>query len=77
MLQDMWSRAVWLEREREEEGVVPSNWVTDDYVNWPSGCDATRAMAEQKNPGANWRKFKLVKVKLRSGNCLSHLITYK
>ena len=63
----MWSRAVWLEPQGEEEGVIPSLWIQDDTVFWPPGVDATKAMANQKEPTFKWRRFKLVKVKITSG----------
>jgi len=31
----MWSRAVWQEKSREEERVIPSNWISDGNVRWP------------------------------------------
>ena len=63
----MWTRAVWEEAEREEEGVIPDIWVKDGVVYWPPGVDATKAMKEQREPTSSWRKFKLVKTKITSG----------
>lgn len=63
----MWSRVVWLERDEELEGVMPSSWVRGEIVMWPPGVNAAKAMKDKKEPQDNWRKFKLVKVKLQSG----------
>lgn len=43
-------RFVWLERDQELEGVMPSSWVREGFVMWPPGVNASKAMKEQKNP---------------------------
>ena len=66
----MWKRAVWLEGEREEEGVVPNCWVDQEkaLVYWPQGVNAENALNRQQQPDLkSWRKFKLLKVKTSSG----------
>ena len=63
----MWSRTVWIENKREVESVIPSSWIVDDKVLWPAAFNAARYLAECREPGSNWRKFLLVKVKLSSG----------
>jgi len=42
----MWSRAVWQERNKEEEGVVPSTWLVVGLLRWMNTTDATRALTE-------------------------------
>ena len=63
-----WSKAVWLEGNIEEVGTVPTSWIENEYIRWPVGVNALRAMAEQKIPDEKWKSFPLVKVKLSSGN---------
>ncbi|XP_061194512.1 serine/threonine-protein kinase PRP4 homolog [Saccostrea echinata] len=74
----MWSRAVWLERDHEEEGVIPSSWIREGMVMWPPGVSAAKALREKKEPQDTWRRFKLIKVKHQSENfeeCENHDIT--
>ena len=63
----MWTRAVWIEKGEEQEGVVPATWVKNGQVYWPPGVDATKALQEKRDPTHSWRKFKLVKIKITSG----------
>jgi len=63
----MWVRAVWIEGDREEEGVVPDAWVKDGYIYWPPGVDASKAMETKAQPACSWRKFVLSKIKNKSG----------
>ena len=65
----MWVRAVWLEKDVEEEAVIPSYWVKGGYVFWPPVVDAVRAMRDGKQPNEKWHKFPLVQIKKSSGNC--------
>lgn len=64
----MWSRAVWMEEKREEEGVVPTTWINQRYklVFWPK-INARKAITEMLQPTENWLKFPLIKIKLKSG----------
>ncbi|XP_065641320.1 uncharacterized protein LOC100198635 [Hydra vulgaris] len=60
-------RAVWLEENREEEGVLPSAWVRGKVVMWPpSKMNAFKLMNEGVEPNENWRLFKLIKIKITS-----------
>ncbi|XP_047134059.2 uncharacterized protein LOC101236321 isoform X1 [Hydra vulgaris] len=60
-------RAVWLEENREEEGVLPSAWVRGKVVMWPpSKMNAFKLMKEGVEPNENWRLFKLIKIKITS-----------
>ncbi|CAC5424803.1 unnamed protein product [Mytilus coruscus] len=63
-----WSRAVWKEADQEEEGVVPSIWisVSEDVVMWARGINAIRAMKELRHPDKKWERFELIKVKITS-----------
>lgn len=63
----MWTRAVWLEDNEEQEGVIPQKWIQNQMVHWPPGVNAARAMDEMRTPTPSWRKFTLVKVKVASG----------
>ncbi|KAG1698564.1 hypothetical protein GQR58_005730 [Nymphon striatum] len=61
-----WCRAAWIEGTREEEGVIPSNWIVNSNVMWPKGINSVRALEEKKNPDEKWDKFKLIKVNISS-----------
>ena len=63
----MWSRAVWVEKESEEEAIIPTNWIKENNVYWPTVVDASKALKERREPGSKWRKFQLVKIKVASG----------
>lgn len=60
-----WCRAVWLENGIEEEFVIPSCWVKEDFVYWPSTMNVLRAAEEKLPPDETWLKFKLVKIKVQ------------
>ena len=63
----MWTKAVWLEGEQEEECTVPSSWVdtVNKLVFWPPGKDAVKKPRERALPTD---LFPLLKCKIRSGN---------
>lgn len=63
----IWSLAAWLEGSTEEEGVIPSSWITENHVRWPCGLNVMRAMRELRMPDNKWDSFKLIKVKCTSG----------
>ena len=62
-----WARAVWIENDVEEEGVVPRVWIEDKTVWWPNGINVIRAFNEQRLPLDNWLSFPLLKIKVTSG----------
>ena len=62
-----WVRAVWKENGKEEEGVIPSCWINDSSVHWPSKMNVLRAAQERKESDETWLKFSLVKIKCRDG----------
>ena len=62
-----WARAVWIENDVEEEGVVPRVWIEDKTVQWPKGINVIRAFSEQRLPLHNWLYFPLLKIKVTSG----------
>ena len=68
----MWTKAVWVEGKREEEGVVPMSWVNKAamLLYWPPK-NAAKAMNEKRVPTEKWKKFKLIKCKISSGNATS------
>jgi hypothetical protein len=63
----MWVRAVWMEGDRKEEGVVPETWIKGGYLFWPPGDDARKAREKKISPQSTWRKFELIKIKCKSG----------
>lgn len=38
------SRAVWLEGDQEEEGVIPTCWGKNESMMWISGTNVLKAM---------------------------------
>ena len=62
-----WARAVWIENDVEEEGVVPRVWIEDKTVRWPKGINVIRAFSERRLPLDNWLSFPLLKIKVTSG----------
>jgi len=65
----MWIRAIWLENDGSEfDGVIPENWLDEDTVFYPKGLHVKKYFHERKNPEADWSRFKLVKIKLRSSD---------
>ena len=51
----------------EEEGTIPSNLIKDKHVRWPPGSSALKALKTKAQPLDTWKKFPLLKVKLKSG----------
>jgi len=74
-----WTRAVWLEGEREEELSIPSNWIEDGYVRWPKVTNAAKYLQQHTEPCASWLSFPLLKAKYTSGTLYtrSHLYERK
>ena len=68
MTSNPWCRAVWKEGDQEEEGAVPSNWITGKYLWWPSSEKSEKAaICEQKDPDKErWDRFDLLKIKITS-----------
>ena len=65
-----WSRALWIENEEEMEAAIPSNWIQNGKVYWPSKMNVKKAFKEQADPEENWLMFSLIKVKLKDGKLL-------
>jgi len=65
-MSETWCRAVWMEGKREEEGVVPANWIQGKIIRWPKVTNAARYMKESIEPAETWWMFPLMKIK-----CLS------
>jgi hypothetical protein len=64
----MWSRAVWREETiREEEAAIPTIWLQNGAVRWPTGLNVLRAFERQQAPTQKWDTFPLIKVKCTSG----------
>jgi len=68
-----WSRAVWVEGEREEELTIPSNWIEDGFVRWPKVTNAVKYLQQRTEPCASWWSFPLTKVKFTSGMLCYHI----
>lgn len=50
----------------EMEEVIPSCWVKNGGVLWPTQ-GAARALKACKEPEESWTKFPLIKIKIQSG----------
>ena len=72
-----WSRVVCIENEEEMEAVIPSNWVQNGKVYWPSKMNVKKAFKEQADPEENWLMFSLIKVKLKDGKLLCIWLIHK
>ena len=72
-----WSRTVWIENEEEMEAVIPSNWIQNGKVYWPSKMNVKKAFKEQADPEENWLMFSLIKVKLKDGKLLCIWLIHK
>ncbi|XP_065672224.1 uncharacterized protein LOC136090044 isoform X2 [Hydra vulgaris] len=72
-------QAVWLEKNCEEKGVLPSTWVRGKLVMWPlSKMNALKLIRDRVEPGENWQCFKLIKIKNTSDSyedCNSYDVT--
>ncbi|XP_061586866.1 serine/arginine repetitive matrix protein 1-like [Cololabis saira] len=71
IIEVMYVRAVWKEGDREEEGVVPQNWVDEGekVVRWPSRFSVTKtekAIRDRVEPEEDWLVFPLLKIKMTS-----------
>jgi len=55
-----------MEGKREEEGVVPANWIQGKVVRWPKVSNAARYRKERVEPAETWWKFPLMKIKFSS-----------
>ena len=55
-----------MEGKREEEGVVPANWIQGKIIRWPKVTNAARYMKESVEPAETSWMFPLMKIK-----CLS------
>ena len=62
-----WVRAVWVEGDTEEEGTVPDTWAKENMLFWPPVANSLRYLKERKEPTDKWKKFPIIKIKLRSG----------
>ena len=72
-----WTRAVWIENEEEMEAVIPSNWIQNGKVYWPSKMNVKKAFKEPADPEKNWLMFSLIKVKLKDGKLLCTWLIHK
>ena len=74
-----------MEGKKEEEGVVPANWVLEESQTlfWPQGVNAEKVLRNRQEPVTKlWRRFLLKKVKLTSGryfsfNCMLSLQNHR
>ena len=62
-----WIRAVWKEGTKEEEGTVPDLWIDEGFVLWPPVPNSLKFLKERRKPTDKWKKFPLVKIKIKSG----------
>ena len=62
----------------EMEEVIPSCWVKNGGVLWPTQ-GAAGALKDCKEPEESWTKFPLIKIKIQSGMCFvrQRLMSYQ
>lgn len=66
-----WAVAIWKEQingqTEEHDGLVPAKWLDEKKMIlwWPKGLHVLKRVNE--TPKKEWKKYQLVKVKLRSG----------
>lgn len=58
-----WTRAVWLEGQEEIEDVVPTAWLRNGYLYWPSK-NTKFALTKQLPASSSWPKYKVLKKKI-------------
>ena len=64
-----WTLAVCIERNNvESEVVVPTKWIRNKWVYWSDSLHAKRDLENQVDVDESWPRFKLVKIKVSSGN---------
>ena len=72
-----WARAVWIENEEEMEAFIPSTWIQNGKVYWPSKMNVKKAFKEPVNSEENWLMFSLIKVKLKDSKLLCIWLIHK
>ena len=65
----LWARAVWMEGVKAIEDTNPKIWINEDkkIVYWPYKVSYIKAVKQWVRPTENWKKFKLIKVKIVDG----------
>ena len=63
-----WSLVVFIEKEREIEAVVPTNWIKGKILHWSNSVHAKRDLLEKRPVEDGWLCYRLVKIKIKSGN---------
>ena len=68
----MFSRATWTERNgKKVMDAVPSNWIIEDSVYWPSARNALKYIKSRATPDLKmWQKFPLQEVSFTSGKSM-------
>ncbi|XP_041841633.1 uncharacterized protein LOC121640028 [Melanotaenia boesemani] len=65
----VYAKAVWLEGDKQFEGVIPKNWIQEEknVVRWPKKS-VHSAHKKKMDPEVDWKTFPLVKIKTISDN---------
>ena len=77
-----WSRIVWVEGKKEFEDVVPSKWITEGengemVLQWPPfGEKSKELLGDQAEPANDWRRYKIVKIKIKNGEDFFSIKTF-
>ena len=63
------ARAVWMEGVKTIEDTIPKIWINEDkkIVYWPYKVNYIKAVKQWVHPAEDWKKFKLIKVKIVDG----------
>ena len=65
----LWVRAVWMEGVKTIEDTIPKIWINEDkkIVYWSFEVSYIKAVKQWVQLAENWKKFKLIKVKIVDG----------
>lgn len=75
-------RAVWLEPVNKDgelaefEMTIPTYWVVGQQVYYPHHLNVKRSYNNMEHPKDDWKKFRLVKIKVRGGKTAKFLLLY-
>ncbi|XP_065643432.1 uncharacterized protein LOC136075098 isoform X2 [Hydra vulgaris] len=64
MASQCWAVVVYFENEIETEAVVPSCWVKDDWLFWPTGVHVMKAAYKKFPIDDSWNKFRVKRIKV-------------
>ena len=69
MCQMLWARAKWMEGFKTIQDTIPKIWINEDkkIVYWSFKVSYIKAVKQWVQLAEDWKKFKLIKVKIVDG----------